>query len=126
MFDTLIEAKASHYLSPVRSDTLPENTRYKDDGCDVFYSCLGCPLAKCRYDDPGFLQRENRRSRDQEIFRLRQQKVSVVNIAKKFGYERKIKIIELSTGINNKNAQLLYESLEYKRDKEYYNYFLEL
>ena len=85
MIDNLIEAKASHYLSPVRSDTLPENTRYKDDGCDVFYSCLGCPLAKCRYDDPGFLQRENRRSRDQEIFRLRQQKVSVVNIAKKFG-----------------------------------------
>ena len=49
-----------------------------------------------------------------------------MNTAKKFGYERKIKIIELSTGINNKNAQLLYESLEYKRDKEYYNYFLEL
>ena len=22
-------------LAPVRSDTLPENTRYKDDGCDA-------------------------------------------------------------------------------------------
>ena len=41
-------------------------------------------------------------------------------------YEKKIKIIELSTGITNKKAQSLYESLEYKRDKEYYNYFLEL
>ena len=51
---------------------------------------------------------------------------SLMNIAKKFGYEKKIKIIELSTGVNNKKAQSLYESLEYKRDKEYYNYFLEL
>ena len=51
---------------------------------------------------------------------------SLMNIAKKFGYEKKIKIIELSTGINNKKAQSLYESLEYKRDKEYYNYYLEI
>ena len=60
MIDNLMQAKSSNFLSPVRSDTLPENTRYKDDGCDVSSSCLGCPLAKCRYDDPGFLQRENR------------------------------------------------------------------
>ena len=85
MIDNLMQAKSSNFLSPVRSDTLPENTRYKDDGCDVSSSCLGCPLAKCRYDDPGFLQRENRRSRDEEIFRLRQQQVPIVNIAKKFG-----------------------------------------
>ena len=49
-----------------------------------------------------------------------------MNTAKKFAVKKKIKIIELSTAITNKKAQSLYESLEYKRDKEYYNYYLEL
>ena len=51
---------------------------------------------------------------------------SLMNIAKKFGHNKKIKLIELSTAITNKKAQSLYESLEYKKDKEYYNYYLEL
>ena len=46
--------------------------------------------------------------------------------AKEFATKKRIKIIELSTAINNKNAQSLYETLEYKRDKQYYNYYLEL
>ena len=51
---------------------------------------------------------------------------SLMDIAKKFGLKKKIKLIELSTAITNKKAQSLYESLEYKRDKEYYNYYLEI
>lgn len=46
--------------------------------------------------------------------------------AKKLAKFKKIQNIELSTAKNNKKAQSLYESLDYKRDKEYYNYFLEL
>jgi hypothetical protein len=72
-------------MTPVRSDTLPENTRYKDDGCDAASSCLDCPLALCKYDDPGWLQRESRRTRDDEIFRLRQDHVSVAEISAQFG-----------------------------------------
>ncbi len=72
-------------LGYVRSDTLPENTRYKDDGCDASLTCLECPLPLCKYDDPGWLQRENRRTRDDEIFRLRCQQVSVTEISKRFG-----------------------------------------
>ena len=51
---------------------------------------------------------------------------SLMNTAKKFAKKKKIKLIELSTGIKNKKAQSLYESLKYKRDKEYYIYTLEL
>ena len=51
---------------------------------------------------------------------------SLMNTAKKFAKNKKIKLIELSTGIKNKKAQSLYESLKYKRDKEYYIYTLEL
>ena len=72
-------------LGYVRSDTLPENTRYRDDGCDAALTCLECPLSLCKYDDPGWLQRENRRTRDDEIFRLRSQQVSVAEISKRFG-----------------------------------------
>tara|TARA_A100001037_G_scaffold252391_1_gene236341 strand:- start:95 stop:544 length:450 start_codon:yes stop_codon:yes gene_type:complete len=50
----------------------------------------------------------------------------LMKTAKKFAKTKKIKLVELSTGINNKKAQSLYESLDYKRDKEYYNYFLEM
>jgi ribosomal protein S18 acetylase RimI-like enzyme len=50
----------------------------------------------------------------------------LMNQAKKFAIKKRIKIIELSTAVTNKKAQSLYESLKYKRDKEYYNYYLEL
>ena len=46
--------------------------------------------------------------------------------AKDYAVKKKITIIELSTAINNKKAQALYESLNYKRDREYYNYYLEI
>jgi hypothetical protein len=72
-------------LAHVRSDTLPENTRYKDDGCEVSMSCLGCPLALCKYDDPGWMQSGNRRTRDNEIFQLRQGRVPISEISQRFG-----------------------------------------
>jgi hypothetical protein len=43
-------------LPIVRCDTLPESTRYADEGCAPdghgpgFPSCLECPLAECKYD----------------------------------------------------------------------------
>ena len=50
----------------------------------------------------------------------------LMNKAKEFGIKKNYKIIELSTAISNNVAQSLYESLDYKRDTEYYNYYLEL
>ena len=50
----------------------------------------------------------------------------LMNAAKKLAYKKRIKIIELSTAVTNKKAQSLYKSLKYKRDKVYYNYYLEL
>lgn len=37
----------------IRSDALPENKVYQDDGCEVAPKCLECPLSACRYDVPG-------------------------------------------------------------------------
>ena len=81
----MFNSEPTMVLGYVRSDTLPENTRYRDDGCDAALTCLECPLSLCKYDDPGWLQRENRRTRDDEIFRLRSQQVAVTEISKRFG-----------------------------------------
>mgnify|MGYP001246696165 FL=1 len=81
----VVDSQTTMALGYVRSDTLPENTRYKDDGCDASLTCLECPLSLCKYDDPGWLQRENRRTRDDQIFRLRSEQVAVTEISKRFG-----------------------------------------
>ena len=60
-------------FAPVRSDTLPENFTYRDDGCDVSPSCLNCPLPVCKYDDPDYLQRTVRGARDDAIIAAREQ-----------------------------------------------------
>lgn len=43
---------------------LPENYPYPDDGCELSPSCLRCPLPQCKYDDPGYSRRGQRRERD--------------------------------------------------------------
>lgn len=72
-------------LTPVRSDTLPENSTYRDDGCDVFDSCLNCPLPICKYDDPEYLRRTVRGARDQAILDVwAQENLSVNALAERF------------------------------------------
>ncbi len=70
---------------PVRSDTLPENTNYSDDGCELSTSCLSCPLPMCKYDDPGWLNRASKRERSEKICRLRADGVPAHEIAKRIG-----------------------------------------
>ncbi len=67
-------------------DHLPEFTTYKDTGCDIQTSCLTCPLARCRYDEPGWLLKEERTSRNNEILKFRTAaQVSVDDLADRFG-----------------------------------------
>ncbi len=54
-----------------RQDALPEHSDYRDEGCDLFASCLTCPLPRCRYDEPGGARTMINRVRDEEIRRLR-------------------------------------------------------
>lgn len=50
----------------------------------------------------------------------------LMNATKSFAEINDISGIELSTAINNNTAQSLYESLGYKQDTEYYNYYLSI
>lgn len=51
---------------------------------------------------------------------------NLMNKSKDFAKKKNYGSIELSTATSNIKAQSLYESLDYIRDKEYYNYELEI
>ena len=73
-----------------RIDALPENTAYVDGGCDLYPSCLRCPLPRCRYDEPGGAPGMLRNGRDSTILRLAgEDGVSVDHLAEMFGLSRR-------------------------------------
>jgi len=75
---------------PSRADALPEHTAYEDRGCDLYPSCLSCPLPRCRYEEPGGAAAMIRTGRDATILRLaREDGVSVDRLAQMFGLSRR-------------------------------------
>ena len=64
---------------------LPENFNYADTGCELAPSCLECPLAICKYDDPTYGERHRTTFRDREITRLRLRGMKVSDIAMAVG-----------------------------------------
>ena len=66
-------------------DVVPESYPYRDDGCEVSPSCLRCPLPQCKYDDPGWFQRQKRKGRDREVMAaLQENGMSVLDVAARF------------------------------------------
>ena len=53
------------------ADPLPDYSDYRDRGCDLFPSCLKCPMPKCRHDLQAQGKRSARMLRNKEIFRQR-------------------------------------------------------
>jgi hypothetical protein len=74
---------------PARSDSLPEYTRYRDDGCDIHPHCLTCPLPRCRYEEPGGLRALLNEYRDRQIVELRRKGMAVDELAGRFGVSRR-------------------------------------
>ena len=69
-------------------DLLPEHYRYQDDGCDLFPSCLNCPLPQCRYDEPG--RRQKRKElRNSEMLRLLGEGKGIKELAQRFGVSKR-------------------------------------
>ena len=75
---------------PSRIDALPEYVDWADTGCDLYSSCLNCPLPRCRYDDPGGAPAMLRTGRDEAILRYASQEdVSIDSLAQMFGLSRR-------------------------------------
>ena len=90
----------------VRHDSLPEFTRYRDDGCDISESCFTCPLPRCRYEEPGGLRALLNEQRDRQIIQLRLKGVPVDELADHFGVSRRtvFRVIG-STKVNVRSRQ---------------------
>ena len=86
-----LRSTATPTLPLVRRDMLPENAAYPDTGCDLFSSCLQCPLARCRYDaPPGGLRRLLTEARDREIALIRNRHRAPINaLAQAYGLTRR-------------------------------------
>lgn len=68
-----------------RRSGAPEQSAYVDTGCELAASCLDCPLARCKYDDPRWRQRNDLKTRDARIVELRQAGRTVKEVAKEIG-----------------------------------------
>jgi hypothetical protein len=73
----------------VRSDALPEYMEYHDGGCDLAPSCLRCPLARCRYDEPGGARELRRSSRDEAVLVRRGEGLGINALAAEFAISRR-------------------------------------
>ena len=76
-----MESREMVYEQSDLYSVLPENTRYQDDGCSLFYSCLSCPFPCCVYDLPGGDTKLFKQYRDREIIRLAGEGVKTKELA---------------------------------------------
>ena len=61
--------------------------RPRNKGCDLFPSCLRCPLPKCRYDNPG--RQTGKELRNREMVRLHKAGMEVKELAQRFGVSKR-------------------------------------
>lgn len=67
-------------------DGLPEQMHYTDTGCEASMSCLGCPLPRCRFDDPAWYSAYKLRERDEEIASAcHYENLQIWEVASRFG-----------------------------------------
>jgi len=79
-----------HELLPERCDYRPKRRptcRPRNEGCDLFPSCLRCPLPQCRYDNPG--RQTGKELRNREMVRLRKAGTEVKELAQRFGVSKR-------------------------------------
>lgn len=70
-------------------DCLPEEVDWRDEGCEVFPSCLNCPLPRCLEEQPRGKQMLRMRARARRMVEMRQQGKSVAEIACHFGVSQR-------------------------------------
>ncbi len=68
---------------------LPEEIDWRDEGCEVFGSCLNCPLPRCLEEEPRGRQRLRLAVRNKRMVELRQGGKSVKEIAGLFGVSQR-------------------------------------
>jgi methylphosphotriester-DNA--protein-cysteine methyltransferase len=70
-------------------DLLPDEVEWRDEGCELFPSCLNCPLPRCVEDEPRGQQRLRMAARKRRMVELRQMGRGVKEIAELFGVSKR-------------------------------------
>ena len=92
---------------PARSDALPEYMDYRDTGCDLYASCLRCPLPRCRYEVNGGATTMLRLGRDESILAAaKRDGTTVDDLARMFGLSRRtiFRVLERHRGKRRKRG----------------------
>ena len=79
------ESEEQRMPSRSTSRGLPEYMTYEDTGCELSPTCMECPLAMCKYDDPDWREHHDISHRDNEIVSQRERGVKVDRIAASVG-----------------------------------------
>jgi hypothetical protein len=85
----------------IRSDALPENIEYRDDGCSAAPRCLECPFLHCRYDVPGGIRTIRNRTRDHAIRTSREAGATPDEIAEQFDVSRRTVFRSLASRLHS-------------------------
>ena len=70
-------------------DLLPEEIDWRDEGCEVFRSCLNCPLPRCIEEELRGQHRLRMAERNRRMAELRKSGRSVGEIADLFGVSKR-------------------------------------
>ena len=68
---------------------LPDDSNWKDNGCELFSACLSCPLPNCVEEEPRGKQRLRLLARAERMAELRRQGKSTGEIAELFRVSRR-------------------------------------
>ena len=71
------------------ADLLPEQVSWRDEGCELFPSCLNCPLPGCIEEEPRGKQRLRMLARARRMAELRRDGKSIKEIAELFGVTKR-------------------------------------
>jgi DNA invertase Pin-like site-specific DNA recombinase len=80
---------------------MEQSTDYpRDKGCDLFPSCLNCPLPKCVEENSKERRQVKLKARDKGIVELRQKGIPIEIIAKRYSISRRMVFRILKRGIS--------------------------
>jgi len=94
----LVRAMTTNQKIPEFVESLPDDCNWQDRGCDLFPSCLSCPLPRCIEDEPRGRQRLKLLTRASQMAQLKRQGKSSVEIANLFHVSKRTVQRAISSG----------------------------
>ena len=105
-------------------NSLPENLKYADSGCNYSKSCLNCSLAVCVYDSPDIIKNFLKNQRDIKILKDRSQGMSIKKISEKYKVSTRTvhrafsrNIFEANSINLFKNSKKIYKKFDYQASR---------